>query len=102
MHVYINWVKTRLFAYFFINLVQVLQVNIRKKVDALTKTEYLRRQARILVDRQRRESYVDPIEKCYEIDQHQERNQSPLILRIACFSRGLSTGFAMSLILTPW
>src|ERR1700677_3846601 len=43
---------------------------VAKKEDARTKTEHLRRQAHILVHRQSRESYVDSVEKCYEIEQH--------------------------------
>src|ERR1022692_2115630 len=50
---------------------------VAKKEDARTKAEHLRRQAHILVHSQSRESYVDPVEKCYEIEQHQERNKSP-------------------------
>src|SRR5260370_15980917 len=50
---------------------------VAKEEDARTKAEHLRRQADIFVHGQCRESYIDPIEKGYEIEQHQERNESP-------------------------
>ena len=61
---------------------------VAKEEDARTKAEHLRRQAHILVHGQSRESYVDPVEKCYEIEQHQERNQPPGDLANRTFLQG--------------
>src|ERR1700677_3320507 len=66
---------------------------VAKKEDARTKAEHLRRQAHILVHSQSRESYIDPVKKCYEIKQNQERNQSPGDLENCLFFQGAVNRF---------
>ena len=50
---------------------------VAKKENARTEAEHLRRQAEFFVHGQCGEPYVDSIDKSYEIEQHQKRNQSP-------------------------
>ena len=50
---------------------------VAEEEDPRAEAKRLRRQAHILVHGQRGEAYVDAIEKGYEIEEHQERNETP-------------------------